>query len=145
MTHFVVELGVSNSGTTRLALQPEGSSEDWLGALPYQTWASQAGASLIESPLGTWCPFKGHLPFFLVLFLFLFEGHLVVLRCYSWLFVQELPLLVGSELNGILGIEPGRATCKVNALTLSTIAPACHVPFVPSLQTTTDLCYNPIN
>ena len=52
----------------------------------------------------------------IIIFLVIFGSHLVMHRGYSWLCIQELPLAVLRGPYGMLGIEPGSAACKANAL-----------------------------
>ena len=49
-------------------------------------------------------------------FFFFFGSHPAIHRGYSWLSTQELPLAVLRGPYGMLGIEPGSAACKANAL-----------------------------
>ena len=56
--------------------------------------------------------------------LLLFESHLAMLRAYSSLYTQELPLMVLGGPSEMLGIKPGLAVCKLNALpTLLSLRP----------------------
>ena len=70
------------------------------------------------------------------LFILLFGSHPAMLRADSWLCTQESLLAVLGGPYGMLGIEPGSAACKANALPAVLSLQPPEVPFLYNILMT---------